>query len=42
MAGKFPIMNEKQDKAEDAGEMRRMRMNKGKLPGLEKLPKKGK
>jgi hypothetical protein len=39
MAGKspFPIMNEKQDKAEDAAEGRRM--GKGKLPGFNKLPK---
>ncbi len=31
----FPFKNEKQDKAED----RRDAMNKGKLPGLEKLPR---
>ena len=35
----MPMRNPMETPAEDAGEMRRAAMNKGRLPGLSKLPR---
>lgn len=39
MAMKMPMRNPMETPDEDAAEMRRASMNKGKLPGLSKMPK---